>query len=152
MGKYTYRRAGALVNMQTDEQSLTAEIRKGDDALNLKLTRKQEAEQRIVEDEDGEYQLTDQRAYYDIDLRLGDEHKLFSANFIVSSDFEKYSADLNKGIPDGEYKSLCTCLEKQNKAVAQVFEDYILNKSDLEKENNLSQSIFNKMLGDFLSK
>lgn len=155
-----YRKAGAMVNMQTDEQSLTVEIRKGEGALNIELSRRQELKKKETyysccdEDPGGYRDASELTAYYDVNFKLGDESKSFPVDFVAEKSYRahNYSENLNKGIPSLEYEKLCKALGEQNRAVAQIFKDYILDDYNLERENNLSQSVFNAKLDDFLAK
>lgn len=55
-----------------------------------------------------------------------------------------------KGIPAEDHKAISEALAEQNTAVAQVFQEYVLNAEDLQKANNLQQSVFNQKLDEFL--
>ena len=62
-----------------------------------------------------------------------------------------YEADFEKGIPVQEYGALSEKLSEQNTAVAQVMRDYVLNADELQKCDNIQQSLFNQKLDEFLN-
>ena len=62
-----------------------------------------------------------------------------------------YEAYFEKGIPAQEYGALSEKLSGQNTAVAQVMRDYVLNADELQKCNNIQQSLFNQKLDEFLN-
>lgn len=62
-----------------------------------------------------------------------------------------YEADFEKGIPAQKYGALSEKLSGQNTAVAQVMRDYVLNADELQKCNNIRQSLFSQKLDEFLN-
>ena len=95
---------------------------------------------------------------YSVEINIGGESKKFNAEFSGyhfdnwGDKASDYNVNLEQGIPANEYDKLCGELSKQNTAVAQVFKEYVLNAEDLQKCNNLQQSIFNQKLDEFLAK
>ena len=148
MRKYTYERAGALVNIQTDDQKLTAEIRKGNDVINIELSRREKIEEITVRYDGVPYDESILRLYYDVNFTFGDVSKSFSVDFKECPVFN--GKNLNLGIPNNEYKKLCEKIELEHQGAARVFRNYIYDEYGLE--NKLNQSAFNARLDDFLSK
>ena len=96
-------------------------------------------------------------ALYDVGVRIDDEKRNFAVSF-ATKHFDEwgdrapgYKVDLSKGIPAEEHKLLYKGLSEQNSAVAQVMKDYVLDADELQKCNNLQQSVFNQKLEEFLS-
>lgn len=159
MKNIQYKKSGATVSVSQDEATQTYKIERNGKILEMSFTRQQEIKN--ISQHGGYYEPRHQRGdcaiSYNIGVKIGEAEQNFSASFskevfgqgdktpVYDSDFEE------KGIPAEEYKLLYKALSDQNTAVAQVMDSYVLNADELQKCNNLQQSLFNQKLEEFLS-
>ena len=161
MDNMQYKKSGATVSVRQDGAAQIYKIEREGKTLELSFTRQQSIKSenytRSMCGGAGPAVRGDYIALYDVGVRIDDEKRNFAVSFATKhfdewgNDAPKYDADLSKGIPTEEYESLHKGLSKQNTGVAQVLKDYILNADELQKCNNLQQSVFNMKLDEFLS-
>lgn len=155
-----YKKSGATVSVSQDGTTQTYKIEREGKTLEMSFTRQQitKSEQytRSMGGYAGEAIKGDHIANYDVGVKIGNEKQVFSAS-VVAKHFDTWSkeapnheVDFEKGIPAQEYSALSEKLSEQNVAVAQVMKDYVLDADELQKCNNLQQSIFNQKLEEFL--
>ena len=159
MNNMQYKKSGATVSVSQNGASQIYKIERGGKTLEMSFTREQKIKNLIplggymapVRTE-GECVVS-----YDIDVRIGDAENKFAATYSqkvsnsgVKEQITYDSGFEEKGIPAEEHKAISEALAEQNTAVAQVFNEYILDADELQKCNNLQQSVFNQKLDEFL--
>ena len=159
MNDMQYKKSGATVSVSQDGKTQIYKIERGGKTLEMSFTREQKIENLATH---GGYMAPvrtrgDCVVSYDIVVRIGDAENKFAATYskevskIGENEQPTYDSGFEeKGIPAEEYKAISKALAEQNTAVAQVFNEYILDAEDLQKANNLQQSIFNQKLDEFL--
>ncbi len=158
--KCTYRKSGATVNVHQDGDVQIYEITRNDKKLDMTFKRQQEIKD--IRTAGNNYTTPLHKCAscfvsYDIGVKIGDAENKYTVSYkkelseMREKDLNYDSSFEKKGIPTEEHKIISKALEEQNTAVAHVFSNYVLNAEDLQKENDLSQSIFNQKLDDFLN-
>ncbi len=161
MKNVQYKKSGATVSVSQDGSTQTYRIERGGKTLEMSFTRQQSVEGepyiRSMGACAGQAIRGAHIANYDVGVKIGDQKQVFSAS-IIAKHFDEwgkeapnYEADFEKGIPVQEYGALSEKLSEQNTAVAQVMRDYVLNADELQKCNNIQQSLFNQKLDEFLN-
>lgn len=158
--KYRYNKSDALVTIDGQADCLDIKIEKDNKNLEMHISRTQREEhERYIRSQDmgaAPAIKGDIFAQYSIDINIDETRKNFNHEFSAEpfnewgNKIPEYHVNLENGIPANEYKQLTDELSKQNVGVAQLFKNYILNADDLQKCNNLQQSIFNQKLDEFL--
>ena len=160
--KYTYSKSGAMVTLNGQPDSLGVQISKNGKTLGMQVSRQQKEQSdvymRSMGTGAGKAIRGDITSQYSVKVNIGEESAEYNTEFSGlhfddwGNKVPDYNVNLEKGIPAAEYAKLCEGLSEQNSAIAQVFSNYVLNAEDLQKENNLSQSIFNQRLSEFLER
>lgn len=156
-----YKKSGATVSVSQDGATHTYKIKREGKTLEMSFTRQQSAKsEKYTRNMGGGAAPAikgDYIALYDVGVRIDDEKRNFAVSF-ATKHFDEwgdrapgYKVDLSKGIPVEEHKLLYKGLSEQNSAVAQAMKDYVLDADELQKCNNLQQSVFNQKLEEFLS-
>lgn len=161
MNNMQYKKSGATVSVSQDGATHTYKIKREGKTLEMSFTRQQSAKsEKYTRNMGGGAAPAikgDYIALYDVGVRIDDEKRNFAVSF-ATKHFDEwgdrapgYKVDLSKGIPVEEHKLLYKGLSEQNSAVAQAMKDYVLDADELQKCNNLQQSVFNQKLEEFLS-
>ena len=129
MNNIQYKKLGATVSVSQDGATQTYKIEREGKTLEMSFTRQQSAKSEKYTRSMG-----------------GGASSAIKGDYIAL-----YDVDLSKGIPAEEHKLLYKGLSEQNSAVAQAMKDYVLDADELQKCNNLQQSVFNQKLEEFLS-
>ncbi len=161
MNNIQYKKLGAMVSVSQDGATQTYKIEREGKTLEMSFTRQQSAKsEKYTRSMGGGASSAikgDYIALYDVGVCIDDEKRNFAVSF-AAKHFDEwgdrtpgYKVDLSKGIPVEEHKLLYKGLSEQNSAVAQAMKDYVLDADELQKCNNLQQSVFNQKLEEFLS-
>lgn len=156
----SYNKSGANVKVQPGKTTNTYEITRNGKTLEMSFARRQKTQSehytRIMGGGASSAIRGDHIAIYDIGIKIDDQKQDFSASFVADhfdewgNNSPSYDVTLEKGIPSTEHQALSKALAEQNDAVAQIFNDYIMDADALQKHNNLSSSIFNQKLNEFI--